>query len=77
MCFFFSLLPASVFTTLSYFVWFAAANSEGTQQQLGIILALWLLVMAMGFVACGAFMTFTKRCPMQDMFSKMHGESPQ
>ncbi len=51
MCLLFSLVPASVFTTLSYFVWFAAGNAQGNRQQWGNYLAVWLLIVALGFVA--------------------------
>jgi len=68
MCLMASFIPASVFTTLSYFVWFAAGSSEGYQQWLGHLLALWLLVLAAGFITCGAYVTFTHKCPLDKMF---------
>ncbi len=68
MCLLFSLIPASVFTTLSYFVWFAAGNAQGSRQQWGNYLAVWLLLVALGFVACGAFVTLAGLCPMGRMF---------
>ena len=64
MCLLFSFIPASVLTTLSYFVWFTAARAEGPRQRLGNYLAIWLLVVSLLLVACGAFMTFTGRCPL-------------
>jgi hypothetical protein len=68
MCLLFSLVPASVFTTLSYFVWFAAGNSQGSRQQWGNYLAIWLLIVALGFITCGAYVTFAGLCPMERMF---------
>ncbi len=68
MCLLFSFVPASVFTTLSYFVWYAAGTAKSNRQQLGNYLALWLLIVALGFIACGAYVTFTGVCPMDRMF---------
>ena len=68
MCLFFSLVPASVFTTLSYFVWFAAGTAEGNRQQFGNYLAVWLLIVAVAFIACGAYVTLAGVCPMQQLF---------
>ena len=64
MCFFFSFVPATVFTTLSYFVWYVAGKAEGNRQRWGNYLAVWLLILALGFVVCGAFVTIADICPI-------------
>jgi len=62
MCFFFSFVPATVFTTLSYFVWYTAGKAEGNRQRWGNYLAVWLLILALGFIVCGAFVTIADIC---------------
>jgi len=64
MCFFFSFIPATSATTLSYFVWFAAGKAEGNRQRWGSYLAVWLLIVAFGFIACGAIVTLAGLCPI-------------
>jgi heme/copper-type cytochrome/quinol oxidase subunit 2 len=68
MCLLFSFVPASVFMMLSYFVWYAAGTAQGNRQQFGNYLAIWLLIVAVAFIACGAYVTFTGVCPMDRMF---------
>jgi len=70
MCFFFSFVPATMFTTLSYFVWFAAGKAEGNRQRWGNFLAVWLLIVALGFIGCGAFVTLAGLCPMDRMLEE-------
>ena len=70
MCFFFSFVPATVFTTLSYFVWYAAGKAEGNRHRLGSYLAVWLLILAFGFIACGAFVTIADICPLERLFGE-------
>lgn len=67
MCFFFSFVPASVFTSLSFFVWFAAGRAAGSRRRWGNYLAIWLVLLALGFIACGAFVSLTGRCPIEAM----------
>ena len=73
MCFFFSFMPATMFTTLSYFVWFAAGKAEGNRQRWGNFLAVWLLIVALGFIACGAFVTLAGLCPIDRMLGEGAG----
>ena len=70
MCFFFSFVPATVFTTLSYFVWYVAGKAEGNRQRWGNFLAVWLLIVALGFIGCGAFVTLAGLCPMDRMLEE-------
>ena len=61
---FFSFIPATIFTTLSYFVWYLAGKAEGNRQRWGSYLAVWLLIVAFGFIACGAIVTLAGLCPI-------------
>ena len=70
MCFFFSLIPATMLTTVAYFVWFAAGQAQGSRRRWGSYLAVWLLVIALGIVSCGAYVTLAGLCPMERMLSE-------
>ena len=65
MCFFFSLMPATMLTTVAYFVWFAAGQAQEGRQRWGNHLAVWLLVIALGVVSCGAYVTLAGLCPIE------------
>jgi len=67
MSFFFSLMPATTLTTAAYFVWLAAARAQGSHQRWGNYLAVWLLVIALGIVACGSYVTLAGLCPIERM----------
>jgi hypothetical protein len=73
MCFFFSFIPATIVTTLSYFVWYAAGKAEGNQQRWGNYLAVWLLIVALGYIAMGAYVTFADICPLERLFGGAAG----
>jgi len=68
MCFFASLIPATFFVILGYFVLFASARSEGGIRTFGQILAVWIFLIAMLPPIGGALVTFSGECPMQKMF---------
>ena len=68
MCFFFSFIPATLVTTLSYFVWYAAGKAEGNRKRWGNYLAVWLLILAVGYIAMGAYVTLAGICPLERLF---------
>jgi hypothetical protein len=72
MCFFFSLLPATLWVVIGYFVLFSSTKTEGAIQKLGQILAIWIFVIAAFLPAAGAYMTFAGLCPIEGMFQAMH-----
>ena len=69
MCLIFSFVPASIFGILSYFVWLAAGKAEGNRRKWGNYLAVWLLIVALGYIACGAYVTLSGICPLERLFS--------
>jgi hypothetical protein len=71
MCFFFSLIPATVCVVVGYFVLFSATMTQGLVQIFGYILAAWLFVIAASFPAMGAYVTFAALCPAQAMIQSM------
>ncbi len=73
MCLIFSFIPATIFTTIGYFVLLTAGiqNNQG-MNLFGLILAIVFFVIAIGFITCGLYMTVTRKCPMGKFFdSKM------
>lgn len=67
MCFFFSLIPATMFVTIGYFVLFASGKTEGGVQTFGRILAIWLFLIALLPPIAGAYLTFSGLCPVAQM----------
>ena len=64
MCFFFSFLPATVFTTIGFFVLFVALKAEGRLKTFGKILAIWIFFVAACIPICGAILTILGLCPL-------------
>ncbi len=67
MCFFFSLIPATAWLVVGFFVLFASARAEGGLQTFGKILAIWAIIIASLFPIGGAYVSVTGHCPMQAM----------
>ena len=64
MCFIFSLIPATIFTVIGYFVLFSSTKAEGAVQKFGQILAIWVLIVALFFPIMGLYVTLSDLCPM-------------
>jgi hypothetical protein len=69
MCFLFSLLPATFWLVIGYFVLFSSSRTMGGVRTFGQVLAIWLFVIAALFVVGGAYATLAGLCP--DV-SRMH-----
>lgn len=67
MCFFFSLIPATMFVTIGYFVLFSSGKTEGGVSKFGRILAIWIFVIALLPPLAGAYMTLSGLCPIEQM----------
>lgn len=52
MCFFFSLMPATFWAIVGYFILFSSTSAEGTVRTLGQLLAVWTFIIA-GFIFFG------------------------
>jgi hypothetical protein len=71
MCFFFSLIPATVFTTVGYFVLFASTKAEGATRKFGQILAIWIFIIAAFPIIMGTYVTLSGLCPIDEMLKLM------
>jgi hypothetical protein len=73
MCFFFSLIPATICVVLGYFILFSSTKTQGTVQMFGRILAFWVFIVAAFFPMMGAYVTFSGLCPpLGTMIQSMH-----
>ena len=71
MCFIFSLMPATFIVIVGYFVLFSSRKAEGNIGKFGLILAIWLFAIAAFFPICGAYVTLSGQCPMNEMMQQM------
>jgi hypothetical protein len=70
MCFFFSLIPATFGVTIGYFVLFASSKAVGGIKAFGIVLAIWIFVIALFPPIAGAYITLSGQCPMEQMMKE-------
>lgn len=67
MCFFFSLIPATIIAVVGFFVLFASTKTEGGVRTLGRILAIWVFIIATFPPMGGAYVTLADACPLTEM----------
>ena len=71
MCFLFSLIPATMLTVLGYVVLYCSTKSDGAMKAFGMILAIWVFVLAAFPPIVGAYVTFAGICPIDAMMQKI------
>ena len=76
MWFFASLLPATIWVVLGYFILFSSTKSEGAVQKFGQILAVWVFIIAALLPVMGAYATLSgfsfQETIMRPMHERMH-----
>jgi maltodextrin utilization protein YvdJ len=75
MWFFASLIPATIWVVLGYFILFSSTKSEGAVQKFGQILAVWVFVIAALLPVMGGYATlsgFSLEAMMKPMHESMH-----
>ena len=72
MCFFFSVLPATLWVVLGYFVLFSSTKTDGSVRTFGRILAIWVFVVAAFFPLMGAYVTLADLCPVETAIREMN-----
>lgn len=70
MCFLCSLIPATVFVVVGYFVLFASTKAQGTTQRVGRALAVWIFVIALLFPIGGAYVALSGDCPLEKLMQQ-------
>ena len=74
MCFFFSLIPATAWAVIGFFVLFASTKAEGGLMKFGQVLGSWALIIAALIPLIGAFVTLAGLCPLGAMMETMQSE---
>ncbi len=73
MCFFFSLIPATFWAIVGYFVLFSSSKAVNGIRIFGQVLAIWIFVIAAVIPLAAAYATFAGLCPpIAEMFQRMH-----
>lgn len=67
MCFFISLLPATFWAIIGYFVLFTSTRAEGALNSLGRFLGIWAFVISGFILLAGAYVSMTGLCSMEMM----------
>ena len=62
MCFFLSVLPATLFVTLGYLVLIGSSASEGATKTIGRVLAIWLFILSSLIPVAGGYVTLAGLC---------------
>ena len=75
MCFFFSLIPATIWVVIGYFILFASVKTEGVIKRFGQGLAIWTFVIAVLIPLGGAYVTLAGLCPIEALMETLHSES--
>jgi hypothetical protein len=69
MCFFISLIPATFIVVVGFFVLFASTKAEGPVSKFGVVLAVWLFIIASFLPLAGAYATLSGICPVGQFIS--------
>ncbi len=72
MCFFISLIPATFWVVVGYFVLFSSTKAEGGISKFGRILAIWIFISASFFPLMGAYVTLSGLCPIGDILASLN-----
>ncbi|BAU49390.1 hypothetical protein SVA_2842 [Sulfurifustis variabilis] len=76
MYLFFSLIPATLWVVLGYFILFTSSKAQGQLQTFGRILAIVVFAIGALFPLLGAYATFAGLSPMGAMESMHSGARP-
>ena len=77
MCFFVSLMPATILAVIAYFVLYFSTKVQGAVHTFGRGLALWLFFLGLFFPIMGAYVTISDQCPMEKMIEQLEKTTDQ
>ncbi len=72
MCFFISLIPATFWLVVGYFVLFSSTKAEGGVKTFGIVLAIWIFIITAFIPIAGAYVAFSDLCPIDKFMEKIN-----
>jgi K+ transporter len=75
MLFFFSLVPATIWIVLGYFILFSSTRTEGAGRKFGQVLAVWVFLLAALTPVMGAYGTLAGFSPVQTMQAMHAGQA--
>ena len=70
MCFAISLIPATFWLVIGYFVLFVSSRAEGGVRRFGRILAVWIFVIAALIPLMAAYVTLAWLCPVAELLQR-------
>jgi len=71
MCFLFSFMPATFWVTVGFFVLYSSTKADGAVGKFGRILAVWIFILAAAILICGAYLTLSGDCPIDQFLEQM------
>ncbi len=77
MCFFVSLMPATILVVIGYFVLYLSTKAEEVVHKIGRGLAIWIFFVALLFPMMGAYVMISGQCPMEEMIEQMEHMADQ
>jgi len=69
MCLFISLVPATFWLVIGYFVLFASTKADGSVKALGRGLAIWAFMISGFIVLAGGYVTLTGLCSIDALMA--------
>ena len=70
MCFAISLIPATFWLVIGYFVLFVSNRAEGGVRRIGRILAAWIFLIAALIPLMAAYVTLAGLCPVAELLQR-------
>ncbi len=71
MCFLISLIPATFWVAVGYFIIYSSAKIDGAIRAFARVLAVWIFILAVLFPICGAYYSLSGKCPMAKAMNKI------
>lgn len=75
MCFLISLVPATFWVTIGYFVLFASSKADNGVKAFGRILAIWIFLIALFLPIVGAYVSLSGLCPIEQVLEEFQRRS--
>ncbi len=75
MCFAISLIPATFWLVIGYFVLFVSSRAEGGVRKFGRILAVWIFLIAALIPLMAAYVTLSGLCPIAELLQQAGSSS--
>jgi len=71
MCFFMSLVPATILMVLGFFVRYAGNKAGGSLEKFGKILSIWVFLVALVPILGSLYLTLNDKCPVTHFINSL------